>query len=90
MEFDNHTARQNITEEYAFEELFHDHRGTLFIVSLASIFLGLPLAGNTLWHLRVGTCVKKVMFLNYNQATSPLDRKQCKREGCPTATLNPK
>ena len=80
MEYDNHTARQNITEEYAFEELFHDHRGTLFIVSLASIFLGLPLAGNTLWHLRGRTCVKKVMFLNHNQATFLL-RSQAMQEG---------
>ena len=54
MEVDEETAQENLAEGgYAFEELFRDHHVALFSASLASIILGLPLAWNVLWHLKV-------------------------------------
>ena len=53
MESDDETAQENLAEGYAFEELFRDHHVACFSASLASIILGLPLAWNVLWHLKV-------------------------------------
>ena len=53
MEVGKITAQVSLTEGCAFEVLVRDHHVTLFSVSLACLILGLPLAWNALWHLKV-------------------------------------
>ena len=53
MGFENISAEDNLPDGYAMEELIRDHHVALFCVCLGSLILGLPLAWNILWHLRV-------------------------------------
>ena len=54
MGFENNSVQEdNLPDGYAMEELIRDHHVALFCVCLGSLILGLPLAWNILWHLRV-------------------------------------
>ena len=52
MEFENITVVGE-ARGFAMEVLFRDHQVFLFSVSLGSLILGVPLAWNSLWNLRV-------------------------------------
>ena len=50
MDFQNGT---NETEGYAMEVIFRDHRPVMAVICSSSLTLGLPLAINMLFHLKV-------------------------------------
>ena len=54
------SAQENVDEGYAMEVLIRDHYVALLVVNVGSLALGLPLAWNTLWNL-------KVRILNHNK-----------------------
>ena len=47
------SVQENVDEGYAMEVLVRDHYVALLVVNLGSLALGLPLAWNTLWNLKV-------------------------------------
>ena len=53
MNFDNNTNIEPLEDGCSIEVLFRDHHLALFSACLVSLILGLPLAWNKLWHLRV-------------------------------------
>ena len=53
MDFDNRTNNEKLDDGCSIEVLFRDHHLALFSACLVSLILGLPLAWNALWHLRV-------------------------------------
>ena len=44
---------QDTEESYAMEILLRDHHVVLLVMCFGSLILGVPLAWNMLWHLRV-------------------------------------
>ena len=52
MEFDSVADQENSVLASAWEVLLRDHHVAFFSVCLGSLFLGLPLAWNVLWHLK--------------------------------------
>ena len=46
-------SEQNSNEDYAMEILLRDFQVVLFAICLGSLIMGLPLAWNLLWHLKV-------------------------------------
>ena len=54
------SAQEDVDEGYAMEVLVRDHYVALLVVNLGSLVLGLPLAWNTLWNL-------KVRYSNHNK-----------------------
>ena len=57
MDSKNVTVDGNFTKGYAMEVVFSHHNAALFIVILGSLILGVPLAWNILWHLKVSVCI---------------------------------
>ena len=53
MNFDNNTNIEPLEDGCSIEVLFRDHHLALFSACIVSLILGLPLAWNVLWHLRV-------------------------------------
>ena len=47
------SGKQNTNEDYAMDILLRDFQVVLFAICLGSLILGLPLAWNMLWHLKV-------------------------------------
>ena len=47
------SAQENLDQCYAMEVLIRDHYVALLVVNVGSLALGLPLAWNTLWNLKV-------------------------------------
>ena len=53
MEFSNKTVEGNLAKGYAMEAILKNHNVALFCISLVSLILGLLLAWNSLWNLKV-------------------------------------
>ena len=65
MDSENITVYGNFTQGYAMEVAFSCHSTALLGVILGSLILGLPLAWNILWHLKVSVCQYDSLGLRY-------------------------
>ena len=65
MDSENTTVYGNFTQGYAMEVAFSRHSTALLGVILGSLILGLPLAWNILWHLKVSVCQYDSLGLRY-------------------------
>ena len=52
MEFEDANVTLNDGNNHAMAVLFREHRTAVAVPSIASLFLGIPLATNMLWHLK--------------------------------------
>ena len=52
MELDNRTILEDLEKGFATEALIKDYHVALSFICLGSLFLGIPLAWNMLWHLK--------------------------------------
>ena len=64
------SAQEDVDEGYAMEVLVRDHYVALLVVNVGSLALGLPLAWNTLWNLKVRTSNHNKQICKHYQHTT--------------------